>query len=121
MDSPRTVLIVAPDEELRRSIAFALEAEGLRVATQPSLPANDENRQAGFACLVVDEDALEGDDGRWASLPEASPTTILLVDRLRTLKPREGLSTIDKPLLGQVLVDAVIAAVDCPTTLFGAT
>lgn len=111
MKSARTVLIVAPDEELRRSIAFALEAEGLRVASQPRLlPEGDARQETDIACLVVDEDALKDGNGGWPALADTALPVILLVDRLRAIPQIDGMSTLDKPLLGQVLVDAVLAA-----------
>lgn len=108
MDRPRTVLIVAQDEDLRRSIVFALEAEGLPVESMAALngvPSGD-----GFGCFVIDEKTLKT-DGRSATVPQVGATPIvLLVERLPARQDLIGMSVVDKPLLGPALVDAVLAA-----------
>lgn len=113
MDRPRTVLIVASDEDLRRSIVFALEAEGLPVESMAALtgvPSGD-----GFGCFVIDETALKA-DGRSGPVPRTGATPIvLLVENLPARQESPGMSVVDKPLLGPALVSAVLAAMAAPT------
>lgn len=108
MDRPRTVMIVASDEDLRRSIVFALEAEGLPVESMAALtgvPSGD-----GFGCFVIDEKTLKA-EGRSEPVPQTGATpVVLLVEKLPARQQALGMSVVDKPLLGPALVDAVLAA-----------
>jgi DNA-binding response OmpR family regulator len=55
-----TVLVVAPDLVLRRSLEFALEAEGYAVTAIPSIDAAAELGMGGFHCTVLDHAAATG-------------------------------------------------------------
>lgn len=106
-----TVLVVAPDLALRRSLTFALEAEGYRVDAVPGLHAlalPPKDREA--ACAVVDEDALADRRSLAAELSELGLPVILLVERMRHLPAMPRLSVIEKPPLGRDLLDAVATA-----------
>ncbi len=111
MDAKLTVLVVAPDQAIRRSLSFALEAEGYRVDASPGLHSGalpPTGRET--ACAIVDEDALTD---RKNPVPELSGLylpVILLVEQRRHLPALPRLSIIEKPPLGRDLLDAVAAA-----------
>ena len=105
---PRKILIVVPEEDLRRSIVFALEAEGLDVVTCAgiedilSLP-----RLARADCMVVDVLALLTSSG-YGDLAELAMPEVLLADTVPDARPAWVDATLLKPLLGRSLVDAVV-------------
>lgn len=104
------VLVVAPDAELRRSIAFALEAEGLCIASRPDLPDAAEPAFWDARCSVVDEDAVEAAPDGWRRLAALTQPQVLLVDRLAVPEACAAVA-LRKPLLGRGLVEAVLAAI----------
>lgn len=105
---PRKILIVVPEEDLRRSIVFALEAEGLDVVTCAgledilSLP-----RLARADCMIVDDKALPTSSG-YGGLPNLAMPVVLLADTVPETCPEWVDVTLLKPLLGRSLVDAVV-------------
>ncbi|MET2831514.1 hypothetical protein [Mesorhizobium shangrilense] len=105
---PRKILIVVPEEDLRRSIVFALEAEGLDVVTCAgledilSLP-----RLARADCMVVDDMALRISSG-YGGPPNLAMPVVLLADTVPDARPEWVDVTLLKPLLGRSLVDAVV-------------
>lgn len=106
--SVQTVLVIVPDKELQRSIAFALEAEGLQLEFHDSLSdAMAQGRVCAASCVVVDEDALGSRREALAQISHATKPLILLVDRLRARADIEGVTVLTKPLLGQRLVETV--------------
>jgi hypothetical protein len=104
----RTILVAAPGAELRRSIVFALEAEGYAVDPHLSLRAATNSPRASSAhCLIVDENAL---DDQALALHEFGRPIILLVDRLRDIPDLSAMKVLAKPLLGRQLTDTVQSA-----------
>jgi DNA-binding response OmpR family regulator len=105
--SGQTVLVVAPDDELRRSIAFALEAEGFSVSTHRLLsPALKRASNDRFDCAVIDENTIGRRDG-WNALSGIPCPIVLLLDRLRLAPDQIRVTPLFKPLLGRILVDTV--------------
>ena len=110
MDAINLVLIVAPDRGFRRSLEFALEAEGFVVDSHASVSTAVESPRAPAAvCSVVDEDALQG----WTPGPQiferlARPV-ILLADRFLPYPEHAGITILTKPLLGKALIESVCA------------
>lgn len=107
-----TVLVVVPDPELRRSVEFALEAEGYRVDSHALLAAAlQSSGMTRMACAVVDENAVAGRNGIGNRLEPIVRPVILLVDHLRSVPETPRIMTLTKPLLGRRLVDTVVALV----------
>lgn len=103
-----TVLVVVPDPELRRSVEFALEAEGYGVVSHALLAsALDAVGAAVAACVIVDENAIANRNGAGSGLEGIAGAVILLVDRLRTVPDATGIRVLTKPLLGRRLVETV--------------
>ncbi len=105
---PRKILIVVPEEDLRQSIVFALEAEGLEVVTCArledilALP-----RLARADCMIVDDKAFRGSSG-YDGLPNPAMPVVLLADTVADTRTECVDVTLLKPLLGRSLVDAVV-------------
>jgi DNA-binding response OmpR family regulator len=106
---PCIILIVVPEEDLRRSIVFALEAEGLDVVTCArledllSLP-----RLALADCMIVDDKAFRISNG-CGGLAQLAMPVVLLADTVPDTCPAWVDAVLMKPLLGRSLVDAVVA------------
>lgn len=107
------VLVVVPDPELRRSVEFALEAEGFWVDSHALLAAALQAATAGqMVCTVVDENAVSGRSGIADRLDPVPRPIVLLVDRLRNVpETTSHIAILTKPLLGRRLVDTVVALV----------
>ena len=106
----RIVLVAAPGAELRRSIVFALEADGYVAEAHASLAAAmAASSAASCICFIVDENALDGHTRRAATLKRLGIPVILLVDRIRTIPRVAGMKVLTKPLLGQSLLESVRA------------
>jgi hypothetical protein len=106
------VLVVAPDEGLRRSIAFALEVEGLLVVLAESFPAlAEESDTKTIGCAVVDEGAVTKLSDGWRTLMDLSVPIILLSDSAKSIPAAFAGSILRKPLLGGPLIEAVARAV----------
>ncbi|MBZ9674448.1 DNA-binding response regulator [Mesorhizobium sp. ES1-1] len=102
------VLVIAPNPGFRKSLEFALEAEGYVVDSQAQLAkAVASPLASSIRCAVVDEDAVpDWASGRHALARFPGPI-ILLVDRPWTSPEPEGVLILVKPLLGNALIRAV--------------
>jgi DNA-binding NtrC family response regulator len=106
-----TILVVASDAELRRSIEFALEAEGYLVSSHARLSdAAISSAISVAACVVVDEDSLQNLVD-WGMLSRLTKPTVLLADRSERLPATDAARILFKPLLGNALVETVHDAV----------
>jgi CheY-like chemotaxis protein len=107
-----TILVVVPDDDLRRSIIFALESEGFALSVASQLPAlSDYPQLSAVDCIVVDENAIDVRGGGWERLGSLGRPAILLIDALRDIPPEFAQTAVMKPLLGSCLVDAVTNSV----------
>lgn len=108
MSPHHTILVVVPDDDLRRSIIFALESEGFGLSVTSQLPAlSDCPQVSAVDCIVVDENAIDVRSGGWERLGSLGRPAILLIDTLREIPPEFAHTAVMKPLLGSSLVDAV--------------
>lgn len=102
------VLVVVPDTTFRRSLVFALEAEGFAVRSHAHASQAFSSRSAGQAvCAVVDDDAVE--DWRAAAFEfgRFARPIVLLAGPFRDVPALPGVAVVPKPFLGAPLVDAV--------------
>lgn len=102
------MLVIVPDAQLRRSVAFLLEAEGYAVHAFASLA--DADRRAPVACAIVDEAAVTGGAPFWTGLAALALSSVILSSKGQPQPQQRGMRLVEKPLLGQRLVDAVQAA-----------
>ena len=104
MSTPRTVLVVAPESDLRRSLMFMLSAEGFTVETANAWPhacASD------LHAVIVDDHALPkgftGDD----ALVALDHKVVLLSGRSRAYPRLPAATVIHKPLLDHVVLNTL--------------
>jgi DNA-binding response OmpR family regulator len=96
---------VAPDNALRRSLRFALEAEGFDVITAARLAAEgNDHSSAKVSCVVLDDRSLAASDA--GRIERLGMPVIFLSDGLGGPK-LAAKQTLVKPLLGRELIDAV--------------
>ena len=107
-----TVVVVAPDRELRRSIEFLLQAEGFQVVSLARLPLRGNEIWPRNGCAVVDENAILAEADGWTSLATMPQPVVLLTDRIRHIPDRYAGGAVTKPLLGRGLLDAVSNALE---------
>ena len=116
--APTRILIVDDDPAVRAALAFSMEVEGFAVDTYESGAAlASRERFPARACLVIDH-RLPGLDGldvlaslrsRGVDLPAVLITTNPKPD-LRSRALAAGVAIVEKPLLSDALVDAVLSA-----------
>lgn len=75
------VLVIAPDDDLRRSLVFALEAEGYHVTGRELLPDHSWVAENDFGCTVLDQKALTGPDYRSIAFCVKAYPVVLLTAR----------------------------------------
>lgn len=105
--------MVAPDPQLRRSITFLLEAEGYAVTPSCALPhAAEEIAAAAPAdgCAVVDEAAVTDASDFWDRLAHLACAVVMLSSGRLAPPPHFLVHSVEKPMLGRHLVEAVQAA-----------
>lgn len=98
------ILLIAPDSALRKSLEFALGAEGHDVTTRASVGAHE---RPGYDCTVLDQHAV-GKDGAAAAAfcGNFAPVIFLTNDASHPLA-QAAFRTVLKPLLGAALIRAV--------------
>lgn len=105
MSSAR-LLLVAPDDEVRRSLVFALEAEGYDVATRADLPERPDI-QSRRDCTVLDQRALRPCDREaLETCLDVSPV-VLLVSRPQPWLTVQVSAVVETPITGGAMVRAV--------------
>jgi CheY-like chemotaxis protein len=104
------VLVVAPDLDLRRSLQFALEAEGYAVTCRANIAAAAELPH-DFDCTVVDHHALGNDKTAAQAFLGAFEPSILLANKPHELSDA-AFMTILKPQLGAALTGAIREAME---------
>jgi hypothetical protein len=107
-----TVLVVAPKEEFRRSIAFALEAEGFGVEAHELLTSALASPLADSGdCTVIDDHAIKAVPGGWKTLNRFRQPIVLLSNQVEPAELPPHAIVLLKPLLGRSLTDTVIAVI----------
>jgi DNA-binding response OmpR family regulator len=103
------ILLVAPDSALRKSLEFALGAEGHDVTTRASVGAHE---RPGYDCTVLDQHATGNDGPAAAAFCANFAPVILLTNDLSHPLAAVAFRTLLKPLLGAALIHAVDAALE---------
>jgi len=111
LKSDNDVLVIAPDAQLRRSITFLLETEGYEVTAYDRVPAAGVAPKPVRACAIVDEAVLAEGGDIWDRLGRISDTLVMLVSRRVVPPDAFPVRLVEKPLLGQSLVEAVGRAI----------
>lgn len=110
MDAPR-LLIIAPDDDLRRSLAFALEAEGYAVTALAETGSGELVGDGHYACTIVDQAALAGTDSAIRAFFAAWRPVVLLSNAPLSWLTWDGVRVVEKPMLGESLSQAVRGAI----------
>ena len=100
------ILVVAPDDDLRRSLTFALAAYGYTVVAERQWPGDI--AAEAFDCVVLDERALSelSAGASFTQLP------VLLLAYSEAAKANASVAgTIAMPLKGEAVIQAVAAAI----------
>lgn len=111
MENDRKVIVIALDAPLRDSITFLLEAEGYEVTAHDHIPPWAEPVEARTSCAIVDEGALRGGDDIWARLGRVAEAFVMLVSGALVVPPSFSFMPVEKPLLGQSVVEAVARSI----------
>jgi hypothetical protein len=98
------ILIVARDSELRRSLAFALSAEGHQVTLQTGISGGAPSE---FDCSVLDHHAAGNDLAAAIRFCDEFAPVILLANIASHPLSEHAFRTILKPLLGPAVIAAV--------------
>lgn len=107
------ILIVAPESELRRSLEFALLAEGHEVTSRASIAARE---RPTYDCTVLDQHVIGTDRHLAAKFCSIfSPVILLSSQSSHPLSPA-AFRTVLTPLLGPALIGAVNEALARPAT-----
>lgn len=103
------LLLVAPESDLRRSLEFALRAEGHDVSWRASLGARDLSTK--FDCTVLDHHAVGTNPQEGLTFCQTFFPVILLANAPDHPLAPVAFATVLKPLLGPALVEAIERAV----------
>lgn len=104
------VLIVAPEPDLRRSLQFALEADGHAVSSYSGI-VNRAEFEWPFDCTILDGHAVAVIEDALSFCRDFEPVILLVSRPEHPLSPRV-FETLYKPMLGPALTLAVRRAVD---------
>lgn len=104
MSEAGRILVIAPDEAMRLSLCFVLEAEGFAVGLAThAMDVAGELQQAD--CIIIDETALR--EARATGLAIGPSPVIVLAERAEESGAAPGDRLVEKPLLGAALIDLV--------------
>jgi hypothetical protein len=102
-----TIVAIAKDPALLRSLAFALEAHGYRVRPFRSWKSAKESTRGAF-CVVLDDNLPAADKVAWLADREPGVGTVLLAEEDMELAGRDpGVIVLNKPLAGPDIVTAL--------------
>ena len=106
------ILLVAPDSDLRRSVEFALSAEGCEIISRASIGAREV--PSDYDCTVLDHHAAGGDTVLAARFCRIFAPVVLLANQPIHPLSSDAFRTVVKPFLGAALTTAVRDALAVP-------
>ncbi|HEV7717503.1 MAG TPA: hypothetical protein VGO70_00845 [Arsenicitalea sp.] len=101
------ILVIAPEIDLRRSLEFALEAEGFLVTVRADIDLNLDLLDGSFDCTVLDQAALVGPPDRIISFCARAKPILLLADNPIHWLSASITARVEKPMLGGALSNAI--------------
>ncbi|MBA8903147.1 DNA-binding response OmpR family regulator [Phyllobacterium sp. P30BS-XVII] len=102
------ILIVAPDRVFRRSLEFALEAEGYTVKSYSTLSSASVALQSqSYSCAIIDEPVIKREPIPGSGLQKMTIPVILLVDRSHPLPQASLVHYLIKPIFGNALINEI--------------
>ena len=108
MTSTNTIIVVASDHGLRRSLTFALEVEGFQVAACDTWQKAKQLALSGLG-MIVDSDIFRRDGEARQSLLDSQHRIILLADGMTPALEHANAKVLTKPLDGADLLKAIEA------------
>jgi DNA-binding response OmpR family regulator len=102
------ILVIAPDDDLRGSIAFALSAHGYAVTVVDAIANMDGSER--FDCTVLDEAGRPKSERELADFATRYAPVLLLAFAEKARQTAHVAAIIDKPLRGEAVLQAVHAA-----------
>lgn len=103
---PQTIVAIATDDALLRSLAFALGVEGYSV--QPYASWQDaQGLMESSMCVIVDVDICRNDADARRSLLNPANRIVLLTDGMPPPRLSANTRVISKPLAGADIVEGV--------------
>ena len=101
------LLIVAPDTDLRRSLAFALETEGYAVTIRDLPPPRAWLASNRFDCTILDQKSLVGADYEAIAFCIKAHPVVLLANKPHPWLVEWVAEVVDLPLAGNAVSAAV--------------
>jgi hypothetical protein len=105
------LLLVAPDTDLRRSLAFALETEGYTVAIRDLPPPRAWLASNRFDCTILDQKSLVGADYEAIAFCIKAHPVVLLANKPHPWLVEWVADVVDLPLTGNAVSAAVARAI----------
>ena len=104
------ILVIAEESDLRRSLQFALDAEGYEVTARSTLAPAE--LALPFDCTIVDHHAADRDAAAAIAFFAAFAPIVLLADERTHPLCAHATRIVLKPLLGPALSAAIREAID---------
>jgi CheY-like chemotaxis protein len=101
------ILVVAPNEALRLSLAFALEAEGYEVTARGELPYHGWVAQKAFDATVLDQRALTGANYESIAFCVKAHPVVLLASRPHPWLVEWVSDVVEMPVVGNAVASAL--------------
>lgn len=105
------ILVVAPNDELRRSLAFALEAEGYEVTARSELPYHGWVAEKAFDGTVLDQRALTGAEYESIAFCVKAHPVVLLAIRPHSWLVEWVSDIVEMPVIGNAVTSALDRAI----------
>ena len=108
----KTIVVVAADQGLRRSVAFALEVEGFSTESYDTVQKAEASCREAL-CTILDDDVLRSEPQAASQfLCNRGGRTILLVDGLSAFQQRVDNTTLTKPFTGADLLGVINSLIE---------
>ena len=104
MPASKTVLLLAPESDLRRSLTFMLSAEGFSVEAGVTWPHAD---NASMQAVILDDSLLGKDFNGDDALRALGRRVLVLSGRSKAYSGLPAATVIHKPLLDHVVVNTI--------------
>jgi DNA-binding NtrC family response regulator len=101
------LLLVAPDTDLRRSLAFALEVEGFSLAVRDTPPSRAWLQANRFDCTIIDQKALTGEHYEAIALCIKAHPVVLLASKPHPWLVEWVAEVVDLPLAENAVTTAI--------------
>lgn len=101
------ILVIAPDPDLRQSLAFMLEADGYAVEAAKVLSVQLPLTASRFDAIVLDEKALAGADEQTIDRSMKTAPVVLLAERPHPRLVEMAAEVVEIPAIGNAVSLAV--------------